>query len=1050
MGVIVILAISAAAAVLIARRIPRRYRRAYVKGVMQLEDGNTAEALDQFRAAVRLKPDFVEAQVGIVRALTERKQFAEALTEIEKAAEMGLGEGEVARLRGQVFLPRAAYRLRTAGVTVKPQLCDDVIAEDLEPAIQGIQEHADHAENPAAAYTLLGELYTSKSATLLLKHGLVLNQRDSALRLQRPDEAAEKDALAASLITDIRAAQTESLNALHTAIERDPKRAPARLMLAHRALTVYVPRPAQAIAVLEPLLQQQPPDRDALGLAAEAERLEGNYDRALEYVRALRKSRPMDPDLLGDEVGILLDAERWDEAAPLTEELITLQPNNVRVAYLRGKVLLQQGDAEDAVNLLQNIFIRESVVWPQARFVLAQALYRHGNREQATATFRRVLGDITRARISSIRTKKELREIEYRSNLILAQEMVKDLPELAVGNAKSALDLFPDRPEAFEAVKKAATAAGREDELTSAVITHALAVAALGGPDTGLAVCREAMAEGADNWRLRVLSARLLAQKGSYGEATEVLEALRKEFPREPRYAYELAGLHVRLGHQDAAQELYEELLRASPADTRALNGLFTLLVRKGDTEGARALLTRAEGNLGPDRVRAVLIDLALREKQPEEAVALARAQIQAKPKEAMGHWLLAELLWQSGDLSAARVAFDKALALDPEYKPAYRRGLLDLQEGKVGDAVEIFGTAYKSFITSVAAPAHLAAALHVNNQTAEAIELLEKTGLKRLGSDARLDTPRWMLAVLYADQGNIEGMTLQNRMIITTDYGLPEDRQALLERLADGEPSLRHDATRALGLLIIFDQGLCSQASLTQFDRLRELLPSEPLPACWRSSALAARGEYDDAVKGFEKIIGDHPDFTAAQLMLAETHAEHGDIERAVRLLEAALQGTSEQQSAWINLSLGKLHELQGHAKAAVQKYREAMKHPRCEPYACNNAAWLLATQVGDLEEALVYAQRAARRMPEFPTIIDTLGYVHYLRGDTDKAVEYLERARQGLPSNPTIRCHLGLAYLKAGQKEKARAELENALMISEDFPEAAETRSALESMEP
>ena len=237
---------------------------------------------------------------------------------------------------------------------------------------------------------------------------------------------------------------------------------------------------------------------------------------------------------------------------------------------------------------------------------------------------------------------------------------------------------------------------------------------------------------------------------------------------------------------------------------------------------------------------------------------------------------------------------------------------------------------------------------------------------------------------------------------------------------------------------------------TVTQLDRRRELLPSEALPACWRASALAAQGRYDDAVKEFETIIGDHPDFTAAQLMLAETHAKHGDIERAVRLLEAALQSTDEQRTAWINLRLGRLHELQGHAEAAVQKYREAMKHPRWEPDACNSAAWLLATQAGDLEEALVYAERAAKRMPEFPTIIDTLGYVHYLRGDTDEAVDYLERASRGLPSNPTIRYHLGLAYLKAGQKEKARAELENALTISEDFAEAAEARSVLESMAP
>ena len=1048
--VIIMLLVAIAAAAWIARRIPRRHHRAYVKGMMQLEDGNTAEALEHFSTALRLRPDFLEAQVGIVRTLTQRKEFEKALAEIEKVAEMGLSESEAAQLRARVLALRAAYRLGTAGAAANPQLCDDVIAQDLEPAIQAMEEHAERLRNPAAAYTLLGELYTDKSAALLLKHRLVLGERDSALKLQRTDEAAEKDALAVSIMTDIRAAQAKSLSTLHAAIERDPQWAPARLMLAERALAVYVPRPDQAKAILEPLLQQQPPNRHALRLAAMAERLEGNYDRALEHVHALRKSDPTDPVLLAGEVEILLDAERWDEAAPLSDALIKLQPNNPGAAHLRSKLLLHQGDAEAAVNLLQNIFVRESVVWPQARFALAQALQAYGKREQALTAFRRVLEESKTVRISNIRTQKALREIRYESNLILAREMVKDLPEVALGNARSALDLFPARPEAFEAAKMAATAAGQEDELTSAVITHALAVAALGGPDTGLAVCREAMAEEADNRRLRALEVRFLTQKGSFLEAAETLEGLRQDFPEEPRYAHELATLHLRLGHGDEAQELYEQLLNANSADTRALNGLFTLLVRKGDIEGARALMVRAEGAFGPDRVRAVLINLALREKKSEEAIALARAQIQAKPKDPIGHGLLAELLWQRGDLSAARSAFDKALELDPGYRPAYRRGLLDLQEARFSDAISLFGAVCKSLTTSFAAPAQLAAALHANNQTAEAVEVLEKTGLKKLASRILVDTPRWLLTILYADQGNIEGMTLQNRMIVTTDYGLPEDRQALLERLAQGEPSLRHDATRALALLSIFDQGVCLQGSQTQLDRLRELLPEEPLPACWRSSALAAQGKYDDAVKEFERIIAEHPDFTAAQLLLAETHAEHGDTDRAMGLLESALQATTGQQSAWINLHLGKLYELRGQAETAVQKYREAMKHPRCEPYACNNAAWLLASRVGDLEEALVYAERAAKRMPKFPAVIDTLGWVYYLRGNANKAVEHLESAREGMPSNPTIRYHLGAAYLKAGQKEKARAELENALTISQDFPEVDEARNALESIQP
>ena len=72
-------------AVFAYRRYHGREQRDYVRGQLYLERGNTSEALVQFRAALKLNPKLTEARVGLVRALVLRKEFPEALEEVDQA-----------------------------------------------------------------------------------------------------------------------------------------------------------------------------------------------------------------------------------------------------------------------------------------------------------------------------------------------------------------------------------------------------------------------------------------------------------------------------------------------------------------------------------------------------------------------------------------------------------------------------------------------------------------------------------------------------------------------------------------------------------------------------------------------------------------------------------------------------------------------------------------------------------------------------------------------------------------------------------------------------
>ena len=45
----------------------------------------------------------------------------------------------------------------------------------------------------------------------------------------------------------------------------------------------------------------------------------------------------------------------------------------------------------------------------------------------------------------------------------------------------------------------------------------------------------------------------------------------------------------------------------------------------------------------------------------------------------------------------------------------------------------------------------------------------------------------------------------------------------------------------------------------------------------------------------------------------------------------------------------------------------------------AANNVAWVLAEHGGNIDEALNWAQVAKEKMPQDPSIMDTLGWIYY-----------------------------------------------------------------------
>jgi len=1022
--------------------------RMFTRGELSMRGGETAEAIKSFRGAIERNPNHLDARRALVRALLERKEFGDALGEIEKATDVGLSEKEAALLTTRVHASRGMYRLESAGGAITAALCGDVVAKDFDPAIALVAESVRESKS-SDNYHRLGILCTQKAKVLFTRQQLLTGDLRHAQKVGDAKEVAKLEQQVQELTPEIRVVQQRAMGAFEAAIRVDPEGADdSRLAMAESLLVTFIPQVGAVRALLKPLVETDNPHPLALHLMARAEKEAGRTEAALAYVGKLRDIGEDPKSFRLMEATFLTDLERWNDAEAIVDELLAEQPRNANASYLKGRILMARDRSDEAIQVLQNIFTGASRHWAQARFLLAQALLENDRREQAITAFQDTLSDIETVGVTNIRGRYELRNLQYRTCSILARELLATNPILAAEFGRRAFLAKPEEPEALENARAAYRAADMERAIRDLVAMHAAARAVREGPEAGLEALADESEAIRNDPRIRVLKGRFLMRSGAFRNAAEVLAKLREDYPKELVYAHELAALEYQLGHLGKAKDVYEDILVVDPADRIALGGVIRVLAQQGNLEEARGRLKSAETVIGKERIRSALVGLYLSEGRPQDALPLVRAQIEAEPDNAGNHVALADLLWLEGNIEEARKAYDKAIQLAPENPDGYRRGLLDLQEGHYAEAAAVFKAATKALPRYPAAWLNYAIALQSSGEAEQAIDILRRIAVPSQKYTSLLDQPRWVLALTMAGEGNPSDALEVNRNIIGDQMGIAQERAVLLKALAALQEPARRRAAASLTRLVAFVNARALHAGQNEVKTLEEAIPDAPLPACWIPLIRAELGQYNEAIKELRALVERHPEFPQGYVYLGVAYARNGELDAAARVMEQALQMADKDYVPALHLELGKILESHGQYDGALSHYHEALANPALAAQANNNIAWVTATVKDQPREALVYAERAAGAAPNVPAILDTLGWIHFLNGEAEKAQAPLESAKAGLPANPTVRYHLGAVYHRLGQTDKAIAELKEALALTPDFPEAEKSRMLLERM--
>jgi tetratricopeptide (TPR) repeat protein len=583
------------------------------------------------------------------------------------------------------------------------------------------------------------------------------------------------------------------------------------------------------------------------------------------------------------------------------------------------------------------------------------------------------------------------------------------------------------------------------------------------------------------------------------GETKKAEEAFLKAISLDPASSVpyiELSRIHASEGAWDRAEEELQRMLRSSGASHQNLNVLALFYESRKQYDRAEKTYLQAvdaapEGDVTP------LINLGEyygRMKSYDKALEAMEKAAERRKGDLNIRLHIARLLFDLNRMDEAESTVDEILKTEKRHVGAsLLKGRFHLARQEFKDAVERFDFVIRENPRN--AVAHHFRALANSGKGED--KLARQDLVKAVELDPGLLDARLILAGVYLREGNQDQA---GRQIDAALEMAPRDVRVLM--LHGGRKALRGDTRAAEQIYSEITQinpgyapayvqlGLAQnsmgkrQEALASFNKALELDPmqtdalalvvgrhvqdkkyDEALKACERQrkevegapEALAriqvlegdiflAKQDTLSAEASFRKAIQTNPNLAAPYLALAQIYVREKRFDQAIAEYESILEKNPKYLAGYV--SIGSIYDLKGERETAETYYRKALEIKRDFGPAANNLAWNLAERGRNIDEALTYAQTAKAQMPDSAAVMDTLGWIYYLKGSYLNAIAEFQDSLARDPSNANINYHMGMAQYKNNDKIKAREFLQKALQLDPDFKGASEARKVLDEI--
>ena len=870
---------------------------------------------------------------------------------------------------------------------------------------------------------------------------------------------------------------------LKNAVEKSPENGEARMELGKLQLSM-----ADAVSAEKEFRKAR-----SLGIGAErvmpelgqALALQGNYKDLLEQItpEAAAKSAPL-LVLRGDA---LLATGKVDEAKQAYEQALALNANSGDALLGLARYALFSKDSAAAERYVQDAVTKDAKN-PEVFMFQGTMLRMNGKLDEALAAFDKALAlkpdhrtahiekvyvNISAGKFPAAKTELEAAEKNAPGNLLVMY--TRGLYEFSQGK-------FSAAQEALQQVLRVAP-------------NHAPSVLLAGASELNLGATQQAeqhlrkyLDGNPNDIYARKLLAQALLKSSQPADAAATLAPALKASPDDAQLLALAGESYMQVRDFSKASGYLEKAAELAPKAAGVRTSLGLSRLAQGDQARGLSELEAAT-SLDPKSTQATmaLVQTEINLKHYDKALAAAESLEKAQPASAQVQNLKGAVYMIKGDSANARIAFDKALSLEPTYFAAVTNlGRLDLQANKPEAAKLRFEKFLEKDKTNFGAMSALGELALLQKHTEEATSWFEKAS----AANPEAIAPALKLGTHYLRINQPQKTLTLARKFLTNNPTNPD----LLELLGQAQVSSKDLPgaletysklanvlpKSALAQLRLAGVHMLQQNTSAASDDLRRAVDLEPksVPARLAQVELAMRtnrpADALDAARQIQKLNDKAPIGYAIEgdVLMTQNKAA-----QALPLYEKALSFNKSPELMVKTLQAmnqsGKGREAQARAaqwqkdhpgdvvvgmfvaegslarkefKPAIAQLESVLKANPNNPVALNNLAW--AYQQEKDPRALATAEQAHKIAGDNPGILDTLGWMLVEQGNTTRGLPLLQKASDMAPDASEIRYHLAVGLHKSGDKQGARKQLDKLLAQNKPFPQIEDARALLKTM--
>jgi tetratricopeptide (TPR) repeat protein len=541
-------------------------------------------------------------------------------------------------------------------------------------------------------------------------------------------------------------------------------------------------------------------------------------------------------------------------------------------------------------------------------------------------------------------------------------------------------------------------------------------------------VYRLAIQKNPDSPVLYLRLAGLLLHEDRKAESEQIIQQLRDKQPTSTEVASSVGDYYLALRNPEAATKEYQRGLTYDPKNQELQLRLVETFLNTGKIDDASKLAdSMLKDKPGDVIARTTHARLLAIKGNSAEAITSLRDVIHDAPENAQAHFILGQVLRQTGDLPGAKSELqESAKQMSFKHQPENPMVLKALAE------------TYRDSHDYDTAREYAARLQKLNENNPEAHFL-----------NATIDIGAKDYAAALDELKEVQKTAPNDPMVhLNTAFAyVGQKKYAEAEREFQTTIKMYPTFDSAWGDYIALMFGTNQPAkALALANQYATANPNRASAHFMNGSALATAKKYDAASAEFQKVLQIDPKSVMGYVRLAQLHQVMGQPDAALDSYQKAL--ALQPTSPVVNTAIGDIYLSKGDLKSAGKYFQAALAENSHDPVAANNLAWVYAVQGENLDMALSLATQAKQTAPDMTAVNDTLAWIQYKKGNYRVSISLAEDAVKKDPQKADYRYHLGMALRSAGEIDRAKTELQKALQLNlkgADAQEAQKTLAAL-----